>query len=1074
MKRLFSHILILITGIALLMSCADDTFTKESLADGQVGLKLALNLPGGRSAGTRMGGTDADTDTEEGQGFENLIQSTDIRLLIFSNNLFQEEVTGLQITGSGSVRFLEGETANPYEGTVEIVVLTNLKSSDVTPLTEAFNGKTVEEVYRMCNYAYGEKEWALSSDRRIPMWGSLSMYLKKGEVNRGNIDLYRAVAKVNLLVNEGQGLENFSLSSVWVYFANTEGYCAPLPSDATVESAETQFTKTSIPSTSAQRNVPLTYTLEEGANVFQNHIYIPESNNKVPGENKKKLCLVVGGHYKGEGLVEPEEESFYRIDFKDNLESGNNNDLRVYDVIRNHSYQFNIRSVKHPGTTTPEEALDHVVVGMDVVIEEWVNEPMRGIPDQYTLTTDKSRVTFSQHISSETVEVQTDYGPTENNWELADIPAADNWFTVEKEDQDHIRITAIENRGVSRKGSFCVQAGNLKKQINVYQNQPPTANSYVVGDGTHELIVTIKGNGNDGVYANSDKGLGNVKLVESDQEDASINPDKIGIIWETQTGLITLKNKEGNSVSGGTGKFATYDKGKGIIEYVVNSASAKIGGVRGGNALIGAFTNNGTLLWSWHIWICPDMVESEGVIKEEYIQHWSINGYYVMDRNLGALDNKPGVASLGLLYQWGRKDPFIGAKVTNDNYTDTGVLSTEIYYGSWGVSDKSSATTPMTIPETILNPTTLTKAGMSKGSDNRKALLWGTDGGLNKEGVKDLGTKTIYDPCPMGYRVPPVDAFVFETTRVPKSYTKETETLYDGWTRFDYNTYTITRWETYNKSSEKLNWNENLIYVPHYETNRTWDSDLHMSYYSGNYIENADFYGFYLNYSEITEPQVTKDFKKDSNNKYYFYKPKNIANLTWLPLSGAYDPHNEKTELTFKNVIVEKGSSITVNSFLWTNSSVTSVDKQLIPAAMFLHGTETGGGGSGRHIHGLTKEDIRAEPHYAGAVRCVRDVQKDFSASNDVPDNISLKKNTGSVATAKVYSVNDTWKVVDAGAPWFKISPDRGTADKGRGTDITITALQTNNTGTTRTAIVLIQFSQEKSPRAFTVTQKQR
>lgn len=445
------------------------------------------------------------------------------------------------------------------------------------------------------------------------------------------------------------------------------------------------------------------------------------------------------------------------------------------------------------------------------------------------------------------------------------------------------------------------------------------------------------------------------------------------------------------------------------------------------------------------------MVESEGVIKEEYIQHWSINGYYVMDRNLGALDNKPGVASLGLLYQWGRKDPFIGAKVTNDNYTDTGVLSTKIYYGSWGVSDKSSATTPMTIPETILNPTTLTKAGMSKGSDNRKALLWGTDGGLNKEGVKDLGTKTIYDPCPMGYRVPPVDAFVFETRKKNKNG------------------------KYIDKSSETQNWNENLIYIPHKVKEYGWSTD-DLERFTGNYVKNADYYGFYLNYSSIVKKPLIKggNYTNNLDGDGDMYKLNNYEDLTWLPLSGAYNPHNEKTELTFRNVIVEQGSSITVNSFLWTNSSVTSVDKQLIPAAMFLHGTETGGGGSGRHIHGLTKEDIRAEPHYAGAVRCVRDVQKDFSASNDVPDNISLEKNTGSVATAKVYSVNDTWKVVDAGAPWFKISPDRGTADKGRGTDITITALQTNNTGTARTAIVLIQFSQEKSPRAFTVTQKQR
>ncbi|MCC8062106.1 MAG: hypothetical protein LIO68_02535, partial [Rikenellaceae bacterium] len=33
-----------------------------------------------------------------------------------------------------------------------------------------------------------------------------------------------------------------------------------------------------------------------------------------------------------------------------------------------------------------------------------------------------------------------------------------------------------------------------------------------------------------------------------------------------------------------------------------------------------------------------------------------------MDRNLGAMSASPGVASYGLLYQWGRKDPFVGSR----------------------------------------------------------------------------------------------------------------------------------------------------------------------------------------------------------------------------------------------------------------------------------------------------------------------------------------------------------------------------------------------------------------------------
>lgn len=43
-----------------------------------------------------------------------------------------------------------------------------------------------------------------------------------------------------------------------------------------------------------------------------------------------------------------------------------------------------------------------------------------------------------------------------------------------------------------------------------------------------------------------------------------------------------------------------------------------------------------------------------------------------MDRNLGATDTK-GQESYGLLYQWGRKDPFIGGKANETVAFETAV-----------------------------------------------------------------------------------------------------------------------------------------------------------------------------------------------------------------------------------------------------------------------------------------------------------------------------------------------------------------------------------------------------------------
>lgn len=1105
MKRLFSYILILITGTVLLAACTDNTFNSEEFTDGQIGLKLALNLPSSEYANTRAGGTNAGTGIENGEEFENWIQANDVRLLIFSNNKFAEEVTNLQITGlAGSeIRYLEGKTSNLYEGEIEIVVLINLKSRGVNPSTTDFENKSVEETYKLLEYSYGTEAWTLSEEKRIPMWGNLKMTLQTGPtVNKGNIDVYRAVAKTNILVNNGTGLDNFILRSVRVYYANTKGYCAPLQSDITAGDTEVRFSETSIPTSNSQRETPLIFTWSQDItiNTFENQIYIPESNNTKPGEGKKPLCLVVGGIFGGEGLVNNGEESYYRIDFKDDLESGNKDDLRVYDVIRNHSYVFNIRSVSNPGTPTPEEALDNVVVGMHVSIEDWEDIPMRGIPDQYTLTTNKSVVTFDNKISNDEITVTTDYGQdnesTENGpWKIVD-KSDDTWFTVEQgEDNRTIYIKAIENFGVAREGSFYVQTGNLKKQIIVRQEQPATANCYVVGDGTYELIVTIKGNGNKGLVAD-DKNGGVVTLDES----ASIKPAKIGIIWETKKGLVKLIDAESKTqVSGGT--YAKYDEGKGTIQYVVNTNGASIGGITGGNALIGAFDKNGKVLWSWHVWACPSMVDANGFngIKKSCIQDWTLNGYEVLDRNLGALNNVPGVASLGLLYQWGRKDPFIGAAYTNDNYTDNGRLTTYNYYNKEWKVDSGRNTN---ISYTIENPTILTYDGLSSKELTKGGYLWGTNGGLNHEGIKDLGSKTIYDPCPEGYRIPPVDAFVFtdKTTKqelvIDNAYSV---TLYQGENlplnppvyingelsekkitisgsrrgtyyyivdKFHYRTVS-----TITKSSETANWNDNLIYIPH-KASKLQNDWTGSYYYTGIYVENAKYYGFYLNYKSLKEPNL-KDGNKTDN--YVHYDLADYTDLAWLPISGAYDPHI-KNELTFKDIIVTQGSSLSVNSFLWTNSSVVSQDRTTRPAAMFLHGTEnTYNYSNGRHIHALlgtsASDNIIAEPQQAGAVRCVRDVKKDFSESNREPDPVSLGSSSGKSVIGTLISVNDSWVITDGGAPWLKISPDRGELDKGKGQNITFTTVQANRTGNSRTVTVLIKFASEAKPRSFKVTQ---
>lgn len=141
-----------------------------------------------------------------------------------------------------------------------------------------------------------------------------------------------------------------------------------------------------------------------------------------------------------------------------------------------------------------------------------------------------------------------------------------------------------------------------------------------------------------------------------------------------------------------------------------------------GNAVIAVRDAEGVILWSWHIWVSDFDPDAKA---QTYI-----SGAVMMDRNLGALNVTMGdEKSFGLYYQWGRKDPFPGAtKSWVSAYTSTNA--------------KSYADTADDYEFTVQNPATV----ISGGSWNDSEDLWNAG-------------KTIYDPCPAGWRVPDITAW---------------------------------------------------------------------------------------------------------------------------------------------------------------------------------------------------------------------------------------------------------------------------------------------------------------------------
>ena len=214
-----------------------------------------------------------------------------------------------------------------------------------------------------------------------------------------------------------------------------------------------------------------------------------------------------------------------------------------------------------------------------------------------------------------------------------------------------------------------------------------TANCYLVKAAGNYKFKAVQGN--------SDSSVGNVK--------------KVDVLWET-FGTDVMPNV-GDLIS-----EAFYQDG-----YICFSTPATF---KNGNASIAARNSKDVILWSWHIW-CSE----EGWNDHVYANNAGI----LMDRNLGATSATPGeVGALGLLYQWGRKDPFMGCDSRNE-YSYGNAAST----GTWTPSYSAGVDFIEENPMTFITGYSWCSAG--DGPD--RFYRWNSD-------------KTIYDPCPVGYRVP--------------------------------------------------------------------------------------------------------------------------------------------------------------------------------------------------------------------------------------------------------------------------------------------------------------------------------
>lgn len=318
--------------------------------------------------------------------------------------------------------------------------------------------------------------------------------------------------------------------------------------------------------------------------------------------------------------------------------------------------------------------------------------------------------------------------------------------------------------------------GDTSKPIN-------TANCYIVNaPGTYRLPL-VYGNAIKNDQLNSDCGLGEDNFIPAAKSaegvvdpwipEAEIN-DAI-ILWQdVQTAMIS------NAAITSDNKYMTFSVDKATIQQ--------------GNAVVAVRDASQNILWSWHIWVTDFKPEDDNLIPVK--QPAASDTYYAMPYTLGYCAGpnpeyypardvtitftqdgtgeqkefvirqqyyEKAINNNTPFYQWGRKDPFPASTNVKDEADRSGIYiqrSGDGYVKNCIYAEGMNFTTANSVNSmalSILNPLTFSTANDKfwYGSSQIESL-WGNvdDSSLQK--------KTIYDPSPVGYCVPP-ESFFWES-----------------------------------------------------------------------------------------------------------------------------------------------------------------------------------------------------------------------------------------------------------------------------------------------------------------------
>lgn len=311
------------------------------------------------------------------------------------------------------------------------------------------------------------------------------------------------------------------------------------------------------------------------------------------------------------------------------------------------------------------------------------------------------------------------------------------------------------------------------------------ANCYIVTQPAQEYSfdATVAGNG---VIP---EGLADaVRTFEGRELSASLAGTTARLLWQSNPHLIDA---------------ASVGYAGGRIRFRTTTRPASLGG----NAVIGLFASDdpaAEAVWSWHIWITDRTPAELEALSERYTMYSAYEAAYgpgaavMMDRNLGAVYKEDGPYARSFrapLYQWGRKDPMPWGKVVFDaGDVPHTYLTYRLPVQTTGSKGRYAGYTGNTYyatahPDIFIATTPESSydwywgGGKGSGPDYRNNQLWGNPTGYT---VGQTTEKTLFDPCPAGWKVPQPYVFsAFTTTgnteTVASGNVKKTGRFVQGW-----------------------------------------------------------------------------------------------------------------------------------------------------------------------------------------------------------------------------------------------------------------------------------------------------